>query len=82
MPEGAFYVYPSCAGTIGRRTPDGVAIASSEDYARYLLDSVGVAVVHGAAFGLDPFFRVSYATSDAVLEDACARIRRATEALG
>ena len=82
VPEGAFYVYPSCAGTIGRRTPDGVAIASSEDYARYLLDSAGVAVVHGAAFGLDPFFRVSYATSDAVLEDACARIRRATEALG
>ena len=82
VPEGAFYVYPSCAGTIGRRTPDGAAIASSEDYARYLLDSVGVAVVHGAAFGLDPFFRVSYATSDAVLEDACARIRRATEALG
>ena len=82
VPEGAFYVYPSCAGTIGRRTPDGAAIASSEDYARYLLDSAGVAVVHGAAFGLDPFFRVSYATSDAVLEDACARIRRATEALG
>ena len=82
VPEGAFYVYPSCAGTIGRRTPDGVAIASSEDFARYLLDSAGVAVVHGAAFGLDPFFRVSYATSDAVLEDACARIRRATEALG
>ena len=81
VPDGAFYVYPSCAGVIGRRTPDGKTLAGSEDYARYLLESVGVAVVHGAAFGLDPCFRVSYATSDEALEEACARIRRATEAL-
>jgi len=80
-PEGAFYVYPSCAGVIGRKTPDGKAIASSEDYATYLLESVGVAVVHGAAFGLDPYFRISYATSDAALEDACERIHKATAAL-
>ena len=81
VPEGAFYLYPSCAGVIGRRTPDGATLTDSEDYVRYMLDSVGVAVVHGAAFGLDPHFRISYATSDDVLEDACARIRRATEAL-
>ncbi len=81
VPEGAFYVYPGCAGVIGRRTPGGETIRNSEDYARYLLESVGVAVVHGAAFGLDPYFRISYATSDSVLDDACARIRRATEAL-
>ena len=81
VPEGAFYLYPSCAGAIGRRAPGGAVIADSEDYARYLLESVGVAVVHGAAFGLDPHFRISYATSDAVLDDACARIRRAAEAL-
>jgi aspartate aminotransferase len=80
-PEGAFYVYPSCAGTIGKRTPDGDRIGSSEDFARYLLGSVGVAVVHGSAFGLDPYFRISYATSTALLEDACGRIIRACEAL-
>ena len=80
-PDGAFYVYPGCAGVIGRRTPDGAVIATSEDYARYLLDSVGVAVVHGAAFGLDPHFRISYAASDDALDEACARIRRANEAL-
>ncbi len=80
-PEGAFYVYPSCAGVIGKRTPDGKTIGSSEDFARYLLESVGVAVVHGSAFGLDPYFRISYATATSVLEEACARIRRACEAL-
>ncbi|MGY8993600.1 MAG: pyridoxal phosphate-dependent aminotransferase [Rhodospirillales bacterium] len=76
-PEGAFYVYPSCAGLIGKKTPAGDVISSSEDLAGYLLSSVGVAVVHGTAFGLDPYFRVSYATSTDVLEDACARIQRA-----
>jgi aspartate aminotransferase len=81
MPEGAFYVYPSCAGVIGATTPEGKAIASSEDYAAYLLESVGVAVVHGTAFGLDPYFRISYATADETLAEACARIRKATEAL-
>ena len=75
-PEGAFYVYPSIAGAIGKRTPSGAEIVGDEDFATALLDAEGVAVVHGAAFGLSPHFRVSYATSDAVLEDACARIQR------
>ncbi|MDP6352756.1 MAG: pyridoxal phosphate-dependent aminotransferase [Alphaproteobacteria bacterium] len=81
-PEGAFYVYPNCAGVTGKTTPDGTAITDSETFANYLLDSVGVAVVPGSAFGLDPYFRISYATSDAVLEDACGRIQRASAALG
>jgi len=80
-PEGAFYVYPSCAGVIGKTTPDGKTIESSEDYATYLLESVGVAVVHGVAFGLDPYFRISYATADEVLKDACGRIKKASAAL-
>ena len=66
---------------IGKTTPDGKAIESSEDVASYLLESVGVAVVHGAAFGLDPFFRISYATSADVLREACERIQRAGTAL-
>ena len=81
-PEGAFYVYPSCAGAIGRRTPDGKTIESDEDFVTYLLESAGVAAVHGAAFGLSPHFRVSYATSTELLEEACRRIQRATAALG
>ncbi|HEX5775141.1 MAG TPA: pyridoxal phosphate-dependent aminotransferase [Caulobacteraceae bacterium] len=75
-PEGAFYVYPSCEGLIGKTAPSGKVIASDEDFAGELLEAEGVAVVHGAAFGLSPFFRISYATSNAVLEDACARIQR------
>ena len=75
-PEGAFYVYPSCAGLIGKTAPSGKVIASDEDFATELLESEGVAVVHGAAFGLSPFFRISYATSSNVLEDACSRIQR------
>jgi aspartate aminotransferase len=80
-PEGAFYVYPSCAGVIGKRTPSGTTIASDEDFARYLLEETGVAVVHGTAFGLSPHFRISYATSTEVLREACARIDRACRAL-
>jgi aspartate aminotransferase len=80
-PEGAFYVYPSCAGTIGRKTPEGKRIASDEDFVTYLLDSEGVAVVQGTAFGLAPHFRISYATSTATLEEACRRIQRACGAL-
>ena len=75
-PEGAFYVYPSCQGLIGKRAPSGKLIQSDEDVAVELLQAEGVAVVHGAAFGLSPFFRISYATSTEVLEDACARIQR------
>jgi aspartate aminotransferase len=81
LPEGAFYVYPSCAGLIGKRTPKGATIGSDEDFVRYLLEAEGVAVVHGAAFGLAPHFRISYATSNDVLQDACARIDRACRAL-
>ena len=81
IPEGAFYVYPSCAGVIGKKTPDGKVISSSEDFARYILEGVGVAVVHGSAFGLDPYFRISYATSTDALTDAGNRIIQACEAL-
>jgi aspartate aminotransferase len=80
-PEGAFYVYPSCAGVIGRRTPDDTELADSEGFARYLLEAEGVAAVHGTAFGLDPYLRISYATATELLEDACRRIIRACEAL-
>ena len=76
MPEGAFYVYPSIAGLIGKHTPSGTKIASDEDFVCELLEATGVAVVHGAAFGLSPHFRVSYAAADEVLVDACARIAR------
>ena len=80
-PEGAFYVYPSCAGILGKRTPDGRTIDSDEDFVRYLLEEAGVAVVHGEAFGLAPHFRISYATSTAELRDACARIDAACRKL-
>ncbi len=80
-PEGAFYVYPSCAGTIGHKTPAGQRIGSDEDFVTYLLESEGVAVVQGSAFGLAPHFRISYATSTAALEEACRRIQRACGAL-
>jgi aspartate aminotransferase len=76
VPEGAFYVYPSIRKLIGMKTPKGTTIKTDEDFANELLDTEGVAVVHGAAFGLSPFFRISYATSDKVLEDACTRIQR------
>ncbi len=80
-PQGAFYVYPGCAGIIGKRTPDGAVVANDTDFATYLLDAEGVAVVPGAAFGLEPHFRISYATSTAALTDACARIQRACAGL-
>jgi aspartate aminotransferase len=80
-PEGAFYVYPSCAGVLGKKTPKGATINSDEDFVRYLLEAEGVAVVHGEAFGLAPHFRISYATSTEELRDACARIDRACRAL-
>ena len=75
-PEGAFYVYPSCAGTIGKTSASGKKIANDEDFATALLEEEGVAVVHGAAFASSPAFRVSYATSNEVLKDACQRIQR------
>jgi aspartate aminotransferase len=75
-PEGAFYVYPSIEGLIGKTAPDGTVVDSDETFATALLEAEGVSVVHGAAFGLSPYFRISYATSEDVLEDACARIQR------
>jgi aspartate aminotransferase len=75
-PEGAFYVFPSCAGAIGKTTARGAKIATDEDFVTALLDEEGVAVVQGSAFGLAPFFRISYATSTEALEEACTRIQR------
>ncbi len=80
-PEGAFYVYPSCAGNIGKTTPDGKRIESDGDFCAYLLEAEGVAAVLGTAFGLAPHFRISYATATELLEDACQRIQRACAAL-
>ena len=76
VPEGAFYVYPSIAGCIGKKTPEGKVIENDEDFVTALLEAEGVAVVHGAAFGLSPNFRASYASSDEALEEACQRIQR------
>lgn len=75
-PEGAFYVYPSCAKLIGKKTPEGKVINSDEDFVSELLQAEAVAVVHGSAFGLGPAFRISYATSEKLLEEACLRIQR------
>ena len=75
-PEGAFYVYPSIKGCIGKTAPSGKKIETDEDFVTELLEVEGVAAVHGAAFGLSPYFRASYATSDEVLEEACTRIQR------
>jgi aspartate aminotransferase len=81
-PEGAFYVYPSCAGLLGKTTPQGEVINSDEDFVKYLLAAEGVAVVHGDAFGLAPHFRISYATGTETLKEAMRRIDRACRALG
>jgi aspartate aminotransferase len=75
VPEGAFYVYPSIAGCIGKTSGAGTRIATDEDFCRALLEEKGVAVVFGAAFGLSPAFRVSYAAADEVLVEALARIQ-------
>ena len=80
-PSGAFYVYPSCSGVIGKSSSNGKVIKNSIDFSSYLLESEGVAVVPGSAFGADPFFRISYATSDSILEEACKRIKKACEQL-
>ena len=80
-PNGAFYVYPSCKGCIGKETPNGHKISTDEEFMNYLLDSEGIAGVHGAAFGMSPFFRISYATSKDILFDACNRIIKACKNL-
>jgi len=81
VPEGAFYVYPSCEGLLGRKTPGGKVIETDEDFVTELLEAEGVAVVHGSAFGLGPNFRISYAAADDLLEQACERIQRFTASL-
>jgi aspartate aminotransferase len=80
-PEGAFYVYPSCAETMGRTSPSGKIIETDDDFVTELLEIEGVAAVQGSAFGLSPHFRISYATSTDVLEEACRRIQRFCGAL-
>lgn len=81
VPEGAFYVFAGCAGLIGRTAPNGQRINSDTEFAEYLLRSVGAAVIPGSAFGLSPYFRISYATSVVELEEACRRIALATSRL-
>ena len=80
-PEGAFYVYPSCAGVIGKTAPSGNVINTDEDFATELLETEKVAVVFGAAFGMSPAFRISYATSTEALTEALTRIQRFCAAL-
>ena len=81
LPGGAFYLYADCGGTIGKRTPDGATIENDGDFAKYLLASEEVAVVHGEAFGLSPYFRISYALATDRLEEACMRIQCACASL-
>lgn len=81
VPEGAFYTFASCAGVLGRRTRSGMLLQTDSDFCSYLLQDFEVAVVPGSVFGLAPYFRISYATSMAQLEEACARIAAACEAL-
>jgi aspartate aminotransferase len=79
-PEGAFYIYASCAGVIGKKTPDGQVLGSDADFVMYLLESQNLALLQGEAYGLSPFFRISFATSMEALEEGCRRLRRACEA--
>jgi len=81
VPDGAFYLFPNCAGVIGRRTPEGKVIETDLDFVLYLLDGVGVAALQGAAYGLSPYFRLSIATSMDAIREACDRIESAVAAL-
>ncbi len=80
-PEGAFYIYSSCADIIGKKTPDGQVIGSDADFVMYMLESQNLALLQGEAYGLSPFFRISFATSMQTLEEGCRRLRLACEAL-
>ncbi len=80
-PNGAFYVFPNCTGVIGKTTPEGVQIETDLDFILYLLESVGVAALHGSAYGMPGYFRLSIATSEDVIRDGCARIAAAVQAL-
>ena len=81
VPEGAFYAFPSCAGVIGKRTPSGKVLETDEDFVLYLLDEENLAVLQGAAYGVSPFFRLSYAASMETISEGCARLLRACEKL-
>ncbi|MCE3231441.1 MAG: aspartate aminotransferase [Alphaproteobacteria bacterium] len=81
-PEGAFYLYISCAGVIGKTTPQGKKITTDNDFALYLLENAGIAAVSGDSFGLSPYIRISYAIETTLLRDACCRIQKAVQALG
>lgn len=81
VPDGAFYLYPNCSGVIDKKTPDGKVIENDLDFVLYLLDGVGVAALQGAAYGLSPYFRLSFATSMEVIKEACDRIEKAVKAL-
>ncbi len=81
-PEGAFYTFSSCAGLIGKQTPDGQVIETDSDFCRYILESAHVAIVPGSAFGLSPYFRISYAAAKSELEEAVSRIQKACTDLG
>jgi aspartate aminotransferase len=80
-PEGAFYAYVNCGGAIGKTTPEGKVIANDEDFTLYLLEAASVAVIQGSAYGLGPYFRISYATSLDVIEESIAAIDKAVRAL-
>jgi aspartate aminotransferase len=80
-PKGAFYIYPSCSEVIGTITPTGIKITNDRDFVLYLLEAENVATVHGAAYGVSPHFRISYASSKEELVEACQRIQRACAAL-
>jgi aspartate aminotransferase len=82
VPDGAFYVFPSCAGVLGKKTPDGRVLQTDEDFVLYLLEEENLAVLQGSAYGISPYFRISFATSMEVLREGCARLRRACEKLG
>ena len=81
IPPGAFYVYPSCEGIIGKKTSAGNTINTDEDFMNFLLESEGIAGVHGEAFGLSPHFRLSYATDEKTLEDACIKMKNVSKLL-
>lgn len=81
VPEGAFYVFPSCKDIIGKKTPTGQVLKTDEDFILYLLEAENLAILHGAAYGVSPFFRISYAASLDMLEEGCARLKRACEKL-
>lgn len=81
VPDGAFYLYPNCGGVIGKKTPEGKVIENDLDFVLYLLEGVGVAALQGAAYGLSPYFRLSFATSMDVIKEACDRIEKAVKAL-